>query len=54
VRIRYRQAEQWAFVNPLSQTEARIEFDEFQRAAAPGQHAVVYDGENILGGGVIT
>ena len=30
-----------------------MEFDEPQRALAPGQACVFYDGELVLGGGVI-
>ena len=32
----------------------RVIFDESQRAAAPGQSLVVYDGEMCLGGGIIS
>jgi len=32
---------------------ARIEFDEPQRALAPGQAAVFYDGDRVIGGGTI-
>jgi tRNA-specific 2-thiouridylase len=32
---------------------ARIEFDEPQRALAPGQAAVFYDGDRVIGGGPI-
>jgi tRNA-specific 2-thiouridylase len=31
----------------------RVEFDEPQWAPAPGQSAVFYDGEIVLGGGII-
>jgi len=31
----------------------RVRFDEPQRAAAPGQAVTLYDGEVVLGGGVI-
>lgn len=31
----------------------RIEFDQAQRAITPGQSAVVYHGEEVLGGGII-
>ncbi|WP_423780427.1 aminomethyltransferase beta-barrel domain-containing protein, partial [Acidaminococcus fermentans] len=30
-----------------------IQFDEPQRAITPGQAAVLYDGEVVLGGGTI-
>lgn len=32
---------------------ARVEFDEPRRAIAPGQSLVLYDGDRVLGGGVI-
>lgn len=53
-RIRYRQPEQPATVEPLSENEALIRFDEPQRAVTPGQSAVLYDGDTVLGGGQIT
>jgi tRNA-specific 2-thiouridylase len=53
VRIRYRQQEQLATITSTSDNSAHIEFDEPQRAIAPGQAAVVYDGDIVLGGGII-
>ena len=53
VKIRYRQTEQWAWVTPRGDSEAEILFDEPQRAITPGQAAVLYDGDTVLGGGVI-
>lgn len=52
-RIRYRHHEAPARIIPLSETEVRIEFDEPQRAITRGQSVVVYDGDLVLGGGVI-
>ncbi|MGI5978713.1 MAG: tRNA 2-thiouridine(34) synthase MnmA [Oscillospiraceae bacterium] len=52
-KIRYRQPEQWASVYPLENGEVRIVFDEAQRAVTPGQAVVLYDGDTVLGGGVI-
>lgn len=52
-KIRYRQQEQWATVTPTSDTEATIEFEEAVRAITPGQAAVLYDGDTVLGGGII-
>ena len=54
VKIRYRQPEQPACVYPEADGGARIVFSEPQRAATPGQAAVAYDGDTVLGGGVIT
>ena len=52
-KIRYRQPEQWATVTPIGKNATQIVFDEPQRAITPGQAAVLYDGETVLGGGVI-
>lgn len=52
-KIRYRQSEQWAMVIPTGKTTAHIVFDEPQRAITPGQAAVLYDGDTVLGGGTI-
>lgn len=52
-KIRYRQCEQWATVLPTGETTVHIVFDEPQRAITPGQAAVLYDGDTVLGGGTI-
>lgn len=53
VKIRYRQAEQWATITPAGADSAHIEFDEPQRAITSGQAAVIYDGDVVVGGGTI-
>ncbi len=53
VQIRYRHKPAPATVFPVGETAAVIEFDEPQRAPADGQSAVFYDGDTVLGGGVI-
>lgn len=53
VKIRYRQTEQPATVTPLEGGRAHVEFDSPQRAITPGQSAVFYDGDEVLGGGEI-
>ena len=53
VKIRYRQSEQPATVKPMPHGKALVEFDVPQRAITPGQAAVMYDGDIVLGGGVI-
>jgi tRNA-specific 2-thiouridylase len=52
-KVRYRQADQPAVLEPRPDGTARIVFDQPQRAVTPGQYAVVYDGERCLGGAVI-
>lgn len=51
VKIRYRQVEQSATVIPTGENTVHIVFDEPQRAITPGQAAVLYDDEAVLGGG---
>ena len=53
VKIRYRQAEQWATITPTGENTVHIVFDNPQRAITPGQAAVLYDGDTVLGGGTI-
>ena len=53
VRIRYNQAEQPATIIPTSPNSVVIEFDSPQRAITTGQSAVVYDGDIVVGGGII-
>ena len=52
VQIRYRAAPMEAEVRLEGET-ARVEFEKPARAVAPGQAAVFYLGEEVLGGGVI-
>lgn len=53
-RIRYRHIEQPAVVYPEADGNARVEFAEPQRAITPGQSVVLYDGDQVIGGGTIT
>ncbi len=52
-KIRYRQAEQEATLIPTGEGEAVLEFASPVRAPAAGQSAVLYDGDVVLGGGII-
>ncbi|MGN0689823.1 MAG: tRNA 2-thiouridine(34) synthase MnmA [Oscillospiraceae bacterium] len=52
-KIRYRQQEQWAVAYPLVNGDVYLEFDEPQRALTPGQAAVLYDEDIVIGGGII-
>ena len=53
VKVRYRQPDQPALLEPRADGTGRIVFDNPQRAVTLGQYAVVYDGDRCLGGGVI-
>jgi tRNA-specific 2-thiouridylase len=53
VRIRSTQEGAPATVRGLGDGGAEIRFDEPQRAVTPGQAAVAYDGDLVLGGGWI-
>ena len=52
-KIRYSHGESSATVYPLENGTAEVLFDQPQRAATAGQSVVLYDGDLVLGGGVI-
>lgn len=52
-KLRYRHPEQPCGVRVFSDGQLELLFDEPQRAPTPGQYAVLYDGDIVLGGGVI-
>jgi tRNA-specific 2-thiouridylase len=53
VQIRYRHRPVAAQIFPQNGHHARIRFTKPQRAITPGQGAVFYDGDRVLGGGWI-
>lgn len=52
-KTRYSQTEAAATVHPLPDGRIRVEFDVPQRAITAGQAVVLYEGEQVLGGGTI-
>lgn len=53
VKTHYRQRPVAATVEMSGDDELTVVFDELQSSAAPGQSAVLYDGDEVLGGGTI-
>ena len=53
VKIRHRHEPAWATLRADGVDCVRAEFDEAQRAITPGQSAVFYDGDEVVGGGWI-
>lgn len=53
VKVRYSQTEQAATIRPDDNGNVVIEFKEPQRAITPGQAAVFYSGDTVIGGGTI-
>lgn len=53
-RIRYRHREVPAVIEPLAGGRARVRFDDPQYGVTPGQAAVFYRGDRVLGGGWIS
>ena len=52
-KTRYSQMEAEAEVTPLPEGRMRVVFRQPQRAITSGQAVVLYDGDTVLGGGVI-
>jgi tRNA-specific 2-thiouridylase len=53
VKIRHRHEPAPAMIKRVGEDEILVTFDEPQRAITPGQAAVFYDGEIVVGGGWI-
>ena len=53
-KARYRHIPQPATVYPMEDGTAKVVFDAPQRAMTPGQTVALYDGDIVVGGGIIT
>lgn len=53
VKIRYKAKAMAATITPLPAARMQVRFDAPLRDIAPGQGAIVYDGDTCLGGGII-
>jgi tRNA-specific 2-thiouridylase len=53
VKIRHRHEPAWATLRATGEDAVLAIFDEAQRAITPGQSAVFYDGDEVVGGGWI-
>ena len=53
VKTHYRQTARPAIVEQTGESEVRIKLEVPQRACAPGQAAVIYDGDSVVCGGTI-
>jgi tRNA-specific 2-thiouridylase len=54
VKTRYLQKESYALVEQTGPDTVQAEFEKHQRAITPGQAAVFYDGDVVVGGGTIS
>jgi tRNA-specific 2-thiouridylase len=53
VKIRYTAKEAWAWVTPRNEGEVQVQFDAPQRDITAGQAAVFFQGNVVIGGGII-
>ncbi len=52
-KIRYKDEGASAWVWPLERSRVQVVFDEARRAITPGQSVAFYEGDDLLGGGII-
>ena len=52
-KVRYRTSEEDATLIPISESQVRLLFDRPQRGITPGQSVVFYNGDEVVGGGII-
>ncbi len=54
VKIRYNDAGHDAVIEQTGEDQIKVVFDSPQKSITPGQSAVFYDGDDVIGGGIIT
>ena len=54
VKIRYNSTAHSALCTPIDKSVFRVKFDDPQKSITPGQAAVFYEGERVVGGGIIS
>ncbi len=52
-KLRYSSHPEKALITPIGDKKVKIEFESVKSAACPGQSAVFYDGDLLVGGGII-
>jgi len=53
IKIRYQHIPQKGKIYPLTEDQVMVKFNQPERAITPGQSAVFYEGEVVMGGGII-
>jgi len=53
VKIRYKDLQNPAKIKQISDDIIEVSFKTPRKAVTPGQSAVFYDGDNVIGGGII-
>jgi tRNA-specific 2-thiouridylase len=53
VKIRYKDKGDPAIIEQVNNDEIKVTFNEPKKSITPGQSAVFYDGEDVIGGGII-
>ena len=52
-KFRYRQEDQPVTIDRIDENSVKVSYPQTVRSVTPGQEAVFYDGDVMLGGGVI-